>query len=130
MAVDALGDLYASLRCAVLRVRVLAQAGYLEQASAALHDLATGTELPGVEAKVSTELPGVTLLQNQLPPQAQENLDAVESCCGAVLPELPETVLSSAQRDAIECGLKLAQETLRLQLAAAAPPGEAREALL
>ena len=134
VAVDAMEDLYYSLRCATVRVRVLSQAGFLEQATATLRDLVTGVELPGVEAKVSTELPGVELLKNELPPQAQANLDAITSACGGVLPELPGTVLDATQRDSIDCGLVLAQELLRLQLAAAAPPGaaggEARESLL
>lgn len=134
VAVDAMEDLYYSLRCAIIRVRVLGKAGFLEQATSVLHDLVTGVELPGVEAKVSTELPGVDLLKNELPPQAPANLDAIASACGGVLPELPDTVLSPNQRDSIECGLVLAQELLRLQLAAAAPldavGGAARESLL
>lgn len=131
VAVDAMEDLYHSLRCATIRVRVLGKAGLLEQATSTLHDLVTGVELPGVEAKITTELPGVDLLKNELPPQSQANLDAITSACGGALPELPDTVLSAAQRDSVECGIVLAQELLRLQLASAAPPGgDARESLL
>eukprot|EP01043_Picozoa_sp_COSAG02_P009989 COSAG02_NODE_345_length_24135_cov_6.425404_3_plen_2348_part_00 len=134
VAVDAMEDLYYSLRCAIIRVRVLSKAGFLEQATSVLHDLVTGVELPGLEAKVSAELPGVDLLKNELPPQAQGNLDAIASACGGALPELPSMVLSATQRDTVECDLVLAQELLRLQLASAAPPGavggEARESLL
>ena len=134
VAVDAMEDIYYSLRCATVRVRVLAQAGFFEQATATLRDLVTGVELPGVEAKVSADLPSVELLKNELPPQAESNVAAVTSACAGVLPELPATVLTAVQRDSIECGLALAQELLRLQLAAATPQGgaagEAREALL
>jgi hypothetical protein len=130
VATDALGNLVHSLRCGIIRTRVLTAAGYLKEASQTLNDIATGAELPGVEALERCE--GIALLHSELPPQSDDNTAAIDSACSAVLPQLTPTLLSDSDRDYIECGLTVAQELLRLRLATSTPEDQeqAREQLL